>query len=550
MVTTRSQKRALDATTSSDDDAQDKRFKLDIDDIFSVDNESYSPDDEESSRWLGDIIDANTIDQPKLVEVNYHGLVKILSKSHPDASKNLQETLDFMQAREPDFLGILKEDLEPEQRARLIELFEALKEYQHASEQGQPCRMESINIRDQICRLKKQFGNKQRLKKRLACEIHSGHEKAKTQLEQEFIDNRDSLEFKILGLETSHANRSVIYDKYKRHSELPHHDDERAKLQNWLDWAVKIPHDKILIPQTEISHAEKLSKLARALDDRLYGMKTVKEQILTFFNMRLQRKGKMGDILALVGSPGTGKTSIARYLTEVSELPFAQINFGGLRDASFLKGFDYTYIGSAPGEFVRSLSRMKYKNGIIFMDEFEKAATNPDIVATLLHIIDKQQNSDFRDNYLSQLRIDLSHVWFMCSMNSLPKDQALRDRLHIINVPGYNIKDKVEILLKYTLPKSLKSAGLNDGDIVISEEVAHEFVNRVSPGISGVREIERNCNDLIRKLCFLANKEDNFPVKLSFDLCTSVKYPYRLRSSDLKILEKTDSQSTPMFMYT
>ena len=176
-----------------------------------------------------------------------------------------------------------------------------------------------------------------------------------------------------------------------------------------------------------------LFKIAKKLNEELYGMNEVKEQILTFINARLTNPHVRGCSLGLIGPPGTGKTTIARLLSTVLETPFAQMSFGGVRNADFLKGHDFCYIGSRPGEIVRCLSSMQYKNGILFMDEFEKIADNKAITSCLLHIIDPQQNHEFRDSYLRELKIDLSHLWFIYSMNGEPTDSALNDRLYKIH---------------------------------------------------------------------------------------------------------------------
>ena len=120
------------------------------------------------------------------------------------------------------------------------------------------------------------------------------------------------------------------------------------------------------------SKAETLKQVAQKLDEELYGMHSVKEQILTFINTRLVNPHVRGCSLGLIGPPGVGKTTIARLLASVMDTPFSQMSFGGVRDADFLKGHDFCYVGSRPGEIVRCLSAMKYKNGILFMDEFEK----------------------------------------------------------------------------------------------------------------------------------------------------------------------------------
>ena len=207
------------------------------------------------------------------------------------------------------------------------------------------------------------------------------------------------------------------------------------------------------------------------------------------------------------------------------------MSFGGVRDADFLKGHDFCYVGSRPGEIVRCISAMKYKNGILFMDEFEKIADNKAITSCLLHIVDPQQNHEFRDSYLRELKIDLSNLWFVYSMNSPPEDSALNDRLHKISVPGYTKKEKVEIVRRYSLKKTLKNSGLTKDDIQISEKVAKHLIELVSPDKSGIRMLEQSLTDIVNKVSFLVNNSktiEEFPYKISFALKEKLKYPVTL----------------------
>ena len=160
------------------------------------------------------------------------------------------------------------------------------------------------------------------------------------------------------------------------------------------------------------------------------------------------------------------------------------------RIPSILKGHDYTYIGSKPGEIAQCMIRMQRKNGIIFFDEFEKINDNQNVVNAMLHITDTTQNSDFKDNFFGDLRIDLSNVWFICSMNEKPNDKALSDRIFYIEVKGYSKKDKVKIVEKYTLPNVLKNVGLNEKDIEIPQEMIEKIIDKVSNSEEGVRRFK------------------------------------------------------------
>ena len=168
------------------------------------------------------------------------------------------------------------------------------------------------------------------------------------------------------------------------------------------------------------------------------------------------------------------------------------------------------------------------------MDEFEKIANNKNILAALLHIVDPQQNMEFRDNYLRDITVDLSSLWFIYSMNSLPTDSALRDRLHVINVNGYTQSEKKTIASEYSLPKILKNHGLNSSDIIIPDEAITHLVNKISPNKSGVRPLENALKEIVSKTSFLvtnANQLKNLPFKVSFDAEKELSYPVTVTKS-------------------
>ena len=229
------------------------------------------------------------------------------------------------------------------------------------------------------------------------------------------------------------------------------------------------------------------------------------------------------------------------------------MSFGGVRSAEFLKGFDFCYVGSRPGEIVRCLARMKYKNGILFMDEFEKVASNKAITSAILHIIDPQQNFEYRDNYLRELTIDLSCLWFIYSMNEAPGDSALNDRIFKIKVPGYTVAEKVSIIRDYSLRKILSNLGLKDKSIKIPKETIEYLVNKVSPNKSGVRELEQSLRDLVSKISFLVNNKSNwdkFPFSFSFKLKRELDYPVSIDNNMIdKFLDYQKNTDILSLMY-
>jgi ATP-dependent Lon protease len=263
-----------------------------------------------------------------------------------------------------------------------------------------------------------------------------------------------------------------------------------------------------------------------------------------------------GCSIGLLGPPGTGKTAIAKTLSKCLDFPFEQISFGGVSDPEFLTGHDYTYIGSRPGEIVRCLSRMGYKNGIIFLDEFEKTSGKKGISSTLLHLTDFTQNHEFRDNYLADITIDLSNIWFIYSMNSLPDDTALRDRIFTINVEGYNIKDKIQIVQNYLLPRAVKNIGRKDKDITITEESALYLINKIDKGNEnkGVRNLEKTIKDIVNKIHFLVSNKKDRILQVGFNITFDVKiineYPVQIGKESIdKFVEDTNKDEVYLNMF-
>lgn len=227
----------------------------------------------------------------------------------------------------------------------------------------------------------------------------------------------------------------------------------------------------------------------------------------------------------------THNTSIAKCLSEIMEFPFQQISFGGINNSEYLKGFNYTYVGSRPGEVVNCLLRMKYSNGILFLDEYEKVSQNPDIISTLLHITDFSQNSTFRDNYLCDLEIDLSRLWFIYSMNEMPEDSALRDRIFPIYIKGYNHTDKVRIIVDYLFPKHLKNLSIKNEDVIISDSVASHIIqlSQLCSNEKGIRTIEKAVKDIVHKISFLKTHDSTDFNHFSFvGKKSSIDLPFHL----------------------
>lgn len=349
-------------------------------------------------------------------------------------------------------------------------------------------------------------------------------------------------QFKIVRLNTNMSNKNVIYRKFLELQEKEDIDEEFYKIKSWIQTALRLPFDNIqLFPNfTDLSNYLKI--VQSILDKELFGMQRVKEQILLFIHDKLKNPNVKGCCLGLIGEPGVGKTSIARCLSKVLNLPFEQITFGGINSADYLRGYDYTYIGSRPGEIVRCLTRMNCKNGILFFDEYEKISQNPELISCLLHITDFTQNDQFRDNFLSELTIDLSSIWFIYSMNELPKDNALKDRIFFIEVEGYTEKERVRIFLDYLLPKHLKNLKLDENSIMIPEKEALYIIQQcfMIANEKGVRLIEKALKDILHKISFLVTNQNSISCSfLPSESYFPLHYPIELDHNLVCILLKS-----------
>lgn len=321
---------------------------------------------------------------------------------------------------------------------------------------------------------------------------------------QSFCD----LEYKIATMKLE--DKDLIIERYKKMCLAG--EDEYGKISDWLNLVVQIPFGiysnqppkkrlkrdvgKLLHHQEEIQ--QRLIEMKRFLDKELYGMEQVKEQLLLYVYQRFQFPQSKQNVLGLKGKSGMGKTLIIKLLSQILTIPFTQISCDSLTKDS-LQGHSYTYIGSEPGKIVYSLIQMKCMDGILFLDEFDKIPESTNLNG-LLHILDPIQQKEFKDQFIGEVPIDLSHLWFILSMNEAPTHEALKDRIFLIELPDYTFKDKVCILKDYVLPKLTKEFNLS---IRWKEGVLEEIV-RQNPECH-MRQLIFILKDVLMKISFLQN---------------------------------------------
>jgi len=241
----------------------------------------------------------------------------------------------------------------------------------------------------------------------------------------------------------------------------------------------------------------------------------------------------INDILLLV------KTAFARCLADSIGLPFYQISFGGVKDSSFLKGHGFTYVGSEPGEIVKALNQMKYKNGILFLDELDKIKDTPhgqEVTSTLLHILDYTQNHEFKDEYLSGIPVDLSHLIIILAINDIKTvDKILLDRLELVEFKDYNAKDKVEIGYRYMIPRIMKNLNIDPKNIKVTKENVAYIIRKSRVDEKGVRQLERNLATILSRyntLKLININNNTKKMKLSYNI-PNFKLPFELNNRNI-----------------
>ncbi|MDP3007963.1 MAG: endopeptidase La [Methylococcales bacterium] len=269
---------------------------------------------------------------------------------------------------------------------------------------------------------------------------------------------------------------------------------EATVVRNYIDWMVNVPWKK----KTKVRHDLKIAE--QVLEEEHYGLEKVKERILEYLAVHQRVKQLKGPILCLVGPPGVGKTSLGESIARATNRKYVRMALGGVRDEAEIRGHRRTYIGSMPGKILQNLSKIQTRNPMFLLDEIDKMAADfrGDPASALLEVLDPEQNHTFSDHYL-EVDFDLSDVMFVATANTMNIPPALLDRMEVIRLAGYTEDEKINIALRYLIPKQIKNNGLKEKEIGIPEEVVRDMIRYYSRE-AGVRNLERDISKICRKV--------------------------------------------------
>lgn len=377
-----------------------------------------------------------------------------------------------------------------EQKQSILEMIDVKKRLEHLLKQLET-ELDILQVEKRIRgRVKRQMEKSQR-------EYYLNEQVKAIQKELGEIDENadlDDLEKRIKTSGMSKEAREKTEGELKKLRMMSPMSAEATVVRNYIDTILSLPWKKHSKISKDIVAAEE------TLDTDHYGLEKVKERIVEYLAVQSRVDKLKAPILCLVGPPGVGKTSLGESIARATGRKFVRMALGGMRDEAEIRGHRRTYIGSMPGKILQSMTKVGVKNPLFLLDEVDKLGADfrGDPSSALLEVLDPEQNHAFSDHYL-EVDYDLSDVMFVATANTLNIPPALLDRMEVIRLSGYTEDEKVNIALKYLVPKQIKANGVKEGELSIAESALRDIV-RYYTREAGVRSLDREIARICRKV--------------------------------------------------
>jgi ATP-dependent Lon protease len=395
----------------------------------------------------------------------------------PEEKQEILETID-LKARIEKVSQVL---------AQRIEVLRLSQEIGRQTKAALDERQREILLREQLAAIRRQLGEGDEGKAAEVAELSEAIAKAK------------------MPKEVDAQARKELH----RLERMPEASAEHGMVRTYLDWLIELPWELPQDAPIDIAIAR------RILDEDHYGLEKIKKRIIEYLAVRKLAPHGKAPILCLVGPPGVGKTSLGQSIARAMGRPFVRVSLGGVHDEAEIRGHRRTYVGALPGNIIQSIRKAGARNCVMMLDEIDKLGTgiHGDPSAALLEVLDPEQNSTFRDNYLA-VPFDLSRVIFITTANMLDTIPGpLRDRMDIIALSGYTANEKLEIAQRYLMRRQLDATGLRSGQASISQPALRDIIQHYTRE-AGVRSLEREIGRVLRHAAVRIAEGDSGPIRI------------------------------------